>query len=132
MKSRRDSRRAARRIFRACFADSRLDTERVRRAVRSLGGQKPRQGLAVLEEFHRLVRTEVTRWQLRIESAAPLPPECLAELQARVAARAGRPVESAASVNPALIGGLRLRLGSDVWDGSVAQRLRQLEVQSEK
>lgn len=124
--SRRDSRRTARRLFRACVADGRLDPERVRRASQLLAGRKPRQGLAVLEEFARLVRTEAARWQLRVESAAPLAEAQLREVEAKVARRAGGPVEATSAVNPALIGGLRLRLGSDVWDGSVAGRLARL------
>lgn len=126
MKSRRDTRRAARRLFRACLADGRLDPARVSRAAAFLGKARPRQGLAVLEEFHRLVRTEVDRWHLHVESSTPLSPDRLAALESRVAARAGGPVETSSSVNPALIGGLRLRLGSDVWDGSIAGRLDRL------
>jgi F-type H+-transporting ATPase subunit delta len=30
-------------------------------------------------------------------------------------------------VNPALVGGLRVKVGSDVYDGSVAARLQKLE-----
>lgn len=129
MKSRRETRRAARRLFRACMSEGRLDPARVSRATGFLGKARPRQGLAVLEEFHRLVRTEISRWQLHVESAVALPRDRLAELEARVATRAGGPVETTSSTKPSLIGGLRLRLGSDVWDGSVAQRLRQLEAQ---
>ena len=130
MMSRRDSRRTARRLFRACVANGRLDADRVRRATKLVAGRKPRQGLVVLEEFHRLIRNEIGRWQLHVESAAPFPPERLAEIQARVTSRAGGPVETTSSVNPALIGGLRLRLGSDVWDGSVAGRLARLRSES--
>lgn len=132
MKSRRDSRRTARRLLRACMAHGQLDGERVRRTTQLLGARRPRQGLAVLEEFARLVRAETTRWKLHVESAAPLSAERLAEITTRLAARARGAVETTASVNPALLGGLRLRLGSDVWDGSVAQRLRQLEAQNAK
>jgi len=37
-----------------------------------------------------------------------------------------RPVAVEFHVNPALIGGVRVRIGSDVWDGSVSGRLREL------
>jgi F-type H+-transporting ATPase subunit delta len=32
-------------------------------------------------------------------------------------------------VNPQLLGGMRIRVGSDVWDGSVRNRLERLQQQ---
>ncbi len=130
MMSRRDSRRTARRLFRACLVGGRLDETRVRQATARLAATRPRQGLAVLEELHRLIRTEITRWNLHIESAILLPSDRLAEFEACIASHAGGPVETTSAVNPSLIGGLRLRLGSDVWDGSVAGRLARLGSES--
>jgi F-type H+-transporting ATPase subunit delta len=33
------------------------------------------------------------------------------------------------AVNPALLGGMRIRVGSDVWDSSVRNRLERLQQQ---
>jgi F-type H+-transporting ATPase subunit delta len=41
----------------------------------------------------------------------------------------GRDLSIEYKVNPALIGGLRIQIGSNVWDGSVQNRLARLNEQ---
>ena len=69
-----------------------------------------------LMEHRRVVQAEVT-------TAAPLSPERLAELQQRLARITGRTVNMTAKVDQAIIGGVVTRIGSTVYDGSVATQL---------
>ncbi len=47
----------------------------------------------------------------------------MADLQKRY----GQDLTTEFSVNPALLGGMRIRVGSDVWDSSVRNRLERLQ-----
>ena len=69
-----------------------------------------------LLEHRRIVRAEVT-------TAAPLPPQRVAELQERLASVTGRAVTMTTKVDPSIIGGVITRIGSTVYDGSVATQL---------
>lgn len=69
-----------------------------------------------LEELQKVVRAEVT-------TAEPLAPERLSALQQRLASATGRTVKVTTSVDPALIGGVRAKIGSTVYDGSIATQL---------
>jgi F-type H+-transporting ATPase subunit delta len=69
-----------------------------------------------LMEHRRVVQAEVT-------TAAPLSPERLAELEQRLARITGRTVNMTAKVDQAIIGGVVTRIGSTVYDGSVATQL---------
>ena len=66
-----------------------------------------------------LVKVEVT-------SAVELTAAARQKIAARVAGTAGRRVELAARVDPDIIGGLVLRVGDVIVDGSVQARIRQL------
>ena len=88
--------------------------------------KKPRGYMGVLSHFERLVRLDVERRSAKVESAVALSPATRASLEQNLARRYGAGVTLAFSENPALIGGLRIQVGSDVFDGSVQARLAAL------
>ena len=64
--------------------------------------------------------------EVEVVSAAELSPETEKKIAARVEEATGRRVELARRVDPAIIGGLVLRIGDVIVDGSVKARIRQL------
>jgi F-type H+-transporting ATPase subunit delta len=75
---------------------------------------------ARLRDHLQIVRAQVT-------TAAPLTPDRAAELQKKLAAVTGRTVEMTTTVDPAIIGGVVTRIGSTVYDGSLATQLAKLK-----
>lgn len=65
-------------------------------------------------------RGEVTA---KVTSAHPLSAEQLKELAANLKTRVGRDVQIATTVDPAILGGLVVQLGSQLIDGSIRTRL---------
>jgi len=64
--------------------------------------------------------------EVEVVSAAALSPETEKKIAARVQEATGRRVELARRVDPAILGGLVLRIGDIIVDGSVKARIRQL------
>ena len=126
MMSPREARKTARSLFRACMAGGRLDASRVHAVTDSLAAEKPRGCIAILQAFARLVRLELERRHAVIESAVPLAESEAARLRDDLVKTHGDDLTFDAVVRPELIGGLRVRVGSDVWDGSVRTRLEAL------
>ncbi len=120
------ARREAKELFRSCLVNGLLDEHRVRQAVRSVVEQKPRGYLALLTRFQHLVKLELDRCSARIESAVPLPAALQAGVQANLEKLYGAGLNFTFAQNPALIGGLRVKVGSDVYDGSIQGRLAAL------
>jgi F-type H+-transporting ATPase subunit delta len=128
MRSPREARKTARSLFRGCLTDGRLDASRVRAVTEVVATDKPRGYLAILQVFSRLVRLELERRHAVIESAAPLTESEMKEVRAEITRAHGDDLTFDTAVRPDLIGGLRVRVGSDVWDGSVRARLEALPV----
>ena len=123
----RKIKRAARRLFRFCLIDGVLNERLVREAARRLGSSRRRGSVQTLTHFQRLVRLDCDQHTARVESAAPLADSVREALRSDLARRYGRAIETSFSENPALIGGMRIRVGSDVYDDSVRARLAALE-----
>ncbi len=121
------ARREAKQLFRVCLKDGLLDETRARQVVTRLIAEKPRSYLGVVTHFHKLVKLDAERRAARVEAAAPLAPELQDRLRANLAGVYGPGLNVQFSQNPSLIGGLRVQVGSDVFDGSVLARLRALQ-----
>ena len=72
------------------------------------------------------MKLDVDRRTARIESAVPLAEAQQAAIKANLTRRYGEGLSFAFAQNPELIGGLRVQVGSDVYDGSVQARLAAL------
>ena len=126
MASRKRIARHAREIFRLCLVDGALDERRAQTAARVIARSSYRGSLQLLAAFRRLVRLDRDRRTARIESAAPLSDAMQTTLRSRLTGLYGANLESSFRENPALIGGVRIKVGSDVYDGSVRARLEAL------
>lgn len=127
MKANRRARREARRLYRACVVDGLLDESRARRVAERVAGARRRGSLPILSHFQRLVALDRARHRAVVESAVPLPPDLRASVETGVARAYGPGVSTSFAENPELIGGMRVKVGSDVYDGSVRTALLTLE-----
>ena len=127
MKVSKQSRRDAKELFRACLVNGVLDENRVRDIVGKVIAAKPRGYIATLSHFQRLVKLDMERRAAKVESAVPLAPELQADVKSKLTRIYGEGLNISFTQNPALLGGLRIKVGSDVYDGSVQARLAALE-----
>lgn len=127
MKITKQARRDAKQLFRSCIIDGTLDENRARQIVSLVIAQKPRGYVAVLSHFQRLLKLEIERRTAVVESAVPVTPELQASVTSELNKLYGSGLDISFAQNPSLIGGLRIKVGSDVFDGSVKARLAALE-----
>lgn len=127
MKIGKQARRDGKALFSACRVNGVLDEGKVRQAVSAVLAQKPRGYLATLSHFQRLVKLDLDRRSARIENAVETSPAQMAAIQDGLAKKYGPGLNVSFWVNPQLIGGLKIKVGSDIYDGSVAGRLAELE-----
>lgn len=126
MKINRQARRDAKSLFQACRLNGVLDEAKVREVVTKVIEGKPRGYLGVLHYFHRLVKIELDRMTAVVESTITLTPDQQGEVTRNLTSRHGIGLRLSFVVNPSLLGGLRVQVGSHIYDGSVAGRLSAL------
>jgi F-type H+-transporting ATPase subunit delta len=127
MKATKKARREATQLFRLCLVNGVLDDARIRQVLQQVIATKPRGYLGTLSYFRRLVELDIARHTAKIESTFTLPAELKTKLQNDLVRIYGAGLSISFAENPALIGGMRIQVGSDVYDGSVRSRLAALE-----
>jgi len=127
MKTTKQTKREATRLFRMCLVHGLLDESRVREVVERTIEGKRRGYLALLSQFHRLVKLDCARRTAEVASAVPLPADLQASVQADLQSAYDPAISILFAHRPELIGGMRIKVGSDVYDGSVQAGLAALE-----
>jgi F-type H+-transporting ATPase subunit delta len=113
-------------LYRLCLVDGALSERRARHVAGRLAGSQRRGALAVLAGFRRLVRLDCERRAALVESAAALAPDLRDAIAAGLLRRYGPGLTTTFARNEDLIGGVRITVGSDVYDGSIRARLAAL------
>jgi F-type H+-transporting ATPase subunit delta len=81
----------------------------------------------IAQQFHALVNAQGGVSDAVIESAFPIDPAQLADVVGTLEKRFGRKLNASVQVKPELIGGIRVVVGDEVLDTSVAARLQQMK-----
>lgn len=129
MRTTKEARKTSRQLLKLSFTDGKLDEGKVSQVVQSVLTEKPRHYGEVLKDYQRLVRLEVAKRHAVVESATQLNSNLSNLLITKLKSRYGDDLTIEFKTNPTLLGGLRVKLADDVWDGSVRNRLRTLQEQ---
>ena len=127
MKLNKEIRQLSRKMLQASFTDGQLDPGRVASLVDSLVTHKPRNYLDALKNYRRLLRLELEKRHARIDTASDVDSAVRSEIEANLKSKYGNDLSTEFHVDPQLLGGMRIRVGNDVWDGSVRNRLERLQ-----
>jgi F-type H+-transporting ATPase subunit delta len=85
-------------------------------------GQLP----AIVSAYDSVCQKRFGRVEVDVFTADPLAPEAVASLRSRLAQTLGREVVLHPYVDPRIIGGIRIRVGDQLVDASIATALRRL------
>jgi F-type H+-transporting ATPase subunit delta len=127
MKLNKEIRQLSRTMLQASFTDGQLDPGRIASLVDSVIAEKPRNYINVLKNYKRLLRLEVEKRHATVETASEVDPAIRSEIVSNLKSKYGDDLATDFHVDPQLLGGMRIRVGNDVWDGSVRNRLQRLE-----
>ena len=120
----------ARQLLQISLVDGRVSSEQVAGILAYLEQNPPTRLSTILVAYHKLIALELAKSEARVEHAGHVAPEALAAIAVSLGQRYGRPVTAVAKSNPSLIAGLRVRIGDDVYESSVAGQLAALAATS--
>ena len=127
MKISKQARRDAKSLFRSTQVNGVLNEDKARQAVDAVLASQPRGYVGILAHFQRLLKLDFDRRAALIESVTALDEAQQNSVKATLTSRYGTGLNFTFTQNPALIGGMRIKVGSDVFDGSIQSRLAQLQ-----
>ena len=127
MKISRQAQREAKQLFQACHEEDNLNESKTRETVKLLLKKKPRDFVAILSHLHRLIKLDVQRRTAVVQSAIALNENQQAQVRENLSKIYGNNLNYTFIENSELIGGMKLKVGSDVFDGSVRTRLTNLQ-----
>jgi F-type H+-transporting ATPase subunit delta len=127
MKITKKAKREAKQLYRFCLLNGLLDENRARQVAQLLLAAGERDCLPILTHFLRLVKLDCAQHTATIESATLLPADLQTNVQTGLAHRYGLGLTTAFAQRPELIGGMRIQVGCDVYDGSVRAGLEALK-----
>jgi F-type H+-transporting ATPase subunit delta len=116
----------ARRLFAVSLADGAVSPERVGGVLEYVEKHRPANPVMVLKAYHRLIAAELAKSRAVVEHAGEVGEPVLASIAAAMTRKYGRAVTAAATPNPGLLAGMRVRVGDDVYESSVAAQLSAL------
>ena len=123
MKITKDAAAAARRLYRLCKVDGKLDEAKFSKVIKTVAERKPRNFHGILVSLKRSLELDLARKHVTVDSAAELDSATKAGIVSKLTAKHGNDLTFEYRINSALLGGIRIRKGDDVWDGTVKARL---------
>ena len=126
MKVKKQARLEAKRLYRFCLVNGLLDENRARQVAQRVVASGDRDARGILAHFLRLVKIDQFAHTAVVESATPLPAELQSAITSGLQRRYGAALTAEFSQRPELIGGVRVQVGCDVYDGSVRAKLAEL------
>ncbi len=116
----------ARQLFKTSLVDGAVSAERVTGVLEYIEKHQPAHTMLVLRTYQRLIAQEIARSEAVVEHAGQVSAAILQSIAEAMTKHYQRPISTVAKPNPALLAGLRVRVGDDVYENSVAGQLATL------
>ena len=116
----------AKQLFKLSLVNGQVSAEQVTGVLGYIERSAPRHPLALLKLYHRAIAAEIARSRAIVEHAGAISAAALQSIEAAMTRKYQRPVTATARLNPQLLAGLRVRVGSDVYESTVAGQLAAL------
>ncbi len=118
----------AKQLFKLSVVNGVVSPEQVTGVLAWVEKTSPRRPVALLKAYHHRIALELAKSQAVVEHAGPLSDAALKQIEGAMTKKYARPVAASAKPNSQLLAGLRVRVGSDVYESSVAHQLASLSV----
>ena len=116
----------ARQLFKMSVIDGNVSAAQVEGVLAYLEKHPPAKPLLVLQAYQQYIARELAKSEVVVEHAGPVTEGILRSIEGALSQKYKRQVTATAKQNAKLIAGLRLRIGDDMYETSIAGQLAQL------
>lgn len=118
----------AKQLFKLSVVNGVVSPEQVTGVLGWVEKHSPRHPVALLRAYHHRIAIELAKSRAEVEHAGPVSDGTLKMIEGAMTHRYKRVITASAKPNAALLAGLRVRVGSDIFESSVAAQLATLSV----
>ena len=118
----------AKQLFKLSLVNGVVSPEQVTGVLGWVEKHTPHRPVALLKAYQHRIALELAKSRAEVEHAGPISDATLRQIEAAMTKRYARPVTATAKPNAKLLAGLRVRVGSDIYESSVAGQLATLSV----
>lgn len=108
------------------FKEGKLIESKVLKSITLLKSQSSTQAIYSLQEYLRELKRMQREHTLHIETVIPISPGQLKKIK-RVIEKNVKITKIVTTINPEILGGVRLRVGDEIWDQSLLGKLNQVK-----
>jgi len=116
----------ARQLFKLSVVHGAVSAERVSGVLAYVEKTGPANPVMVLKAYARYIAAELAKSQAAVEHAGDINAATLGSIAAAMTTKYHRPIDAIAKPNPALLAGMRIRVGDDIYESSIAGQLAAL------
>jgi F-type H+-transporting ATPase subunit delta len=116
----------ARKLFALSLADGLVSAERVEGVLAYVEKHRPANPVMVLKAYQRYIATELAKCEAVVEHAGPVSDAMLAAIASAMTKKYGRTVKATSKPSAVLLAGMRVHVGDDIYESSIAGQLGSL------
>jgi len=128
MRADKKTKALAKQLFKLSVVNGAVSPEQVTGVLGYIEKNSARNSLGLLKLYHRAIATELAKSSAIVEHAGPITDATLQSIAGAMSQKYKRVVTATAQPNPQLLAGLRVRIGSDVYESTVAGQLAALSI----
>jgi F-type H+-transporting ATPase subunit delta len=116
----------ARQLFKLSLVNGTVSAGQVAGALAYVEKHRPANPVLVLKNYQRLIARELAKSRALVDHAGPVAESILASIAGAFSQKYKRIITVSARHDARLIAGLRIRIGDDVYESSIASQLATL------
>jgi len=116
----------AKQLFKLSLVNGQVSPDQVAGVLGYIEKAAPRHPLQLLKLYQQAIVTELAKSHALVEHAGPVSDATLQLIAAAMTKKYARPVTATGKPNPKLLAGLRVRIGSDIYESTVSGQLANL------
>lgn len=113
-------------LARDSFSDSKLVEAKVTRAIKTLRILPRSKAIFAMTEFLTQLKRKEREHTLYIESTTPLSSSQINKVK-KFVEKKSKITKVLVNINPEILGGFKLKVGDEIWDETVAGKIRQIK-----
>lgn len=126
MKIRKQLQKTVNKLIDLSFKDSKIVEAQVARSIRVLKSLSRSEAILALSEYLKNLKRKEREHTMYIETVVPLSPAQVKRMK-KIVEKKIKITKVLVSINPEILGGFKLRIGDEIWDESVSDKINQVK-----